>query len=690
MYIVTFYSFHRVGRTAALVNVGLELARRGRKVLLVDFDLEKPDLPSFPPLAKAVSHPGVVEYVSAYREKGVVPDIQDYLCSMGPSGAKGGQIWVMPAGKSDGSEYWNAYFGEGDWDPKGKGGPEYWQTLAGIDWQTLYDQEQGFLFFEKTREKWQELGVDYVLIDTHAGITPSLGITTRQLADAVVMMYNPHQEDQDRYGVEMRGGLDDVSWLIASEAEQTGRKPIEQLFVASQVLDADKEVLRPYNYEVEYKNEYGIFQCAAVIPFSHRLLLGKSVIEQEKQGLDPNLSFIERERQSLDPNPKRLSKDRLAREYRRLANEIIKANCGGDPDGACVILYDLLYQNPRKAVHREGYAQLEQIINGFQEKNADILAWAAHCLWRSKCRDRALVVLDEAVKLCPDAPELLWQRASYRRKVRDDRRAIEDLMHLLDVLDLQRQRPASVVSLGLPDEFTGEKEWPRSLSGRPNVLWLGLKGINRYLESTLRQLRELSAEKFEEAKKQPCITRLSQMDQDALFARLSGPETQRPKNPINLILEKKWKEVVDLIEPQINQREDRWWLDEALHLFMAYWALGDDKSLRICGEKATGRFVKIWQNPEDHLAGDCDIEDLSVVQMIALAFWKTGEREMPDEILNYIEWYAESPAEEGIFSFWRYERIPWELFKGDCIDIRHMIRGAKILPPVLEEEPPHF
>jgi len=41
MYTVTFYSFKGgVGRTLALANVGLELARTGRRVLLVDFDLE--------------------------------------------------------------------------------------------------------------------------------------------------------------------------------------------------------------------------------------------------------------------------------------------------------------------------------------------------------------------------------------------------------------------------------------------------------------------------------------------------------------------------------------------------------------------------------------------------------------------------------------------------------------------------
>ena len=48
MYVVTFYSFKGgVGRSMSLVNVGVQLAESGKKVLLVDFDLEAPGLPTF-------------------------------------------------------------------------------------------------------------------------------------------------------------------------------------------------------------------------------------------------------------------------------------------------------------------------------------------------------------------------------------------------------------------------------------------------------------------------------------------------------------------------------------------------------------------------------------------------------------------------------------------------------------------
>ena len=45
---VTFYSYKGgVGRTMALANVAAILAKQGRRVLLIDFDLEAPGLDAF-------------------------------------------------------------------------------------------------------------------------------------------------------------------------------------------------------------------------------------------------------------------------------------------------------------------------------------------------------------------------------------------------------------------------------------------------------------------------------------------------------------------------------------------------------------------------------------------------------------------------------------------------------------------
>ena len=74
MYVITFYSFKGgVGRTMALVNVAAELVRRGRKVLVVDFDLEAPGLETYKHLQPPKPHQGIVEYVTEYRRSNAVP-----------------------------------------------------------------------------------------------------------------------------------------------------------------------------------------------------------------------------------------------------------------------------------------------------------------------------------------------------------------------------------------------------------------------------------------------------------------------------------------------------------------------------------------------------------------------------------------------------------------------------------------
>ncbi|PYQ90787.1 MAG: hypothetical protein DMG02_08460 [Acidobacteria bacterium] len=189
MHITTFYSFKGgVGRTQALVNVGVELALRGRRVLLVDFDLEAPGIDTYP-----------------------LPKRYMYEC---PSvGKQGGHLWVMPSGHQD----------EG-----------YARRLSEIDWRTLYADRSGYLLFEDLKEQWrQTLAPDYVLVDSRTGHSDVAGICTRQLPDSVVILFFP--TDQNLRGLPKI--VNDI------RAEKTGprKKAINLSFVMSNVPDLDDE-----------------------------------------------------------------------------------------------------------------------------------------------------------------------------------------------------------------------------------------------------------------------------------------------------------------------------------------------------------------------------------------------------------------------------------------------------------------
>jgi MinD-like ATPase involved in chromosome partitioning or flagellar assembly len=216
VYTITFYSFKGgVGRTLALVNVGAELAHRGRRVLLVDFDLEAPGLTNIELLRPAKSHPGLVEYTTEYLRTDQVPLVTDYLYEVkGPFiGKNKGSLWVMPAGRGD---------------------EHYRKSLARLDWQSLYRDHEGFLFFEETKLEWEEfVKPDYVLIDARTGHTDIEGICTRQLPDAVVVMFFPNEQNLT--------GLKQVGTHIRAEKDGGLRKDIKLNFVMSNVPDLDDE-----------------------------------------------------------------------------------------------------------------------------------------------------------------------------------------------------------------------------------------------------------------------------------------------------------------------------------------------------------------------------------------------------------------------------------------------------------------
>lgn len=219
MHTTTFYSFKGgVGRTLALVNIGVEFANTGRKVLLVDFDLEAPGVDTFDELKAPEGQAGVVDFVTDYIESGTPPDFANYHYRAALSSKDGGELWVMPAGRRD---------------------SQYATKLASIDWQQLYSEMDGFLLLEDLKEQWAEhLKPDYVLIDSRTGHTEVGGICTRQLPDTVVVLFIPNEQNL--------AGLVGVVESIRREEKRTERRPINLEFVASNVpnLDDEEEILK--------------------------------------------------------------------------------------------------------------------------------------------------------------------------------------------------------------------------------------------------------------------------------------------------------------------------------------------------------------------------------------------------------------------------------------------------------------
>jgi len=178
---VTFYSYKGgVGRTMALTNVAALMAKQGRRVLVIDFDLEAPGLDSFEGLGCSKGHPGVVEYVTEYLQTNRAPDITRFVQECRPAGVHlRGNLWLMGCGKKDAA---------------------YNRDRASIDWNTLYEHHEGERFVENWKAAIEQTyQPDYVLIDSRTGLTEVGGICTLHLPQLVVLLYALN--DQNIHGV---------------------------------------------------------------------------------------------------------------------------------------------------------------------------------------------------------------------------------------------------------------------------------------------------------------------------------------------------------------------------------------------------------------------------------------------------------------------------------------------------------
>src|SRR5262245_20163587 len=193
--------------------------------------------------------------------------------------------------------------------PSGLRNAKYHSALAKIDWIALYRDCDGFLLFEDTKAQWEQaFKPDYVLIDSRTGHTDVEGICTRQLPDAVVVLFFPNEQNLV--------GLKDVCRRIRGERTSGLEKDIRLHFVMSNVPDLDDEdrVLR--DRLRAFQKELGYDELDATIHRYESVLLFNQAI------------FV------LDK-----PKSRLAREYERLVKRLIMFNWA-DRVGARLFLKD--------------------------------------------------------------------------------------------------------------------------------------------------------------------------------------------------------------------------------------------------------------------------------------------------------------------------------------------------------------
>jgi MinD-like ATPase involved in chromosome partitioning or flagellar assembly len=171
--VITFYSYKGgVGRSFALANIAVLLARWGYRVLAVDWDLEAPGL-----------HHYFAEVLPEEPAGGVVDLAHEFLAGSEIPGAHAVQVNVegtlallaagrVEAGKLDGS---------------------YPRRMQAINWEDVY--QRGFAtFLERCRAEWTA-EYDFVLIDSRTGVSDIAGICTAHLPDRLVVVFTANDQN---------------------------------------------------------------------------------------------------------------------------------------------------------------------------------------------------------------------------------------------------------------------------------------------------------------------------------------------------------------------------------------------------------------------------------------------------------------------------------------------------------------
>jgi len=383
MYVTTFYSYKGgVGRTMALINVAILLARAGKKVLVVDFDLEAPGIPSFDQFRCAGSRPGVVDYVCSYRDTGRAPDVADFIVQCADGNTP--PIWLMPAGRHT--------------------QPGYAEKLYSIDWKDLYDNHEGFLMFEDMRSQWQahEAGFDYVLIDSRTGHTDVGGICTRQLPDAVVVMFLPNEQNIE--------GLKPIVAAIRDEKSGVRGHPIHLHFCPSNVPDLDDEdAILSDMLETAEEN----LGASSAVIFHYNSL---DLLRQP--------AFV-----ACRPNSE------LARQYEALMTAVIERNYS-DPMGAQSALAGMpeRYENARRIGDQNDLAEIETAAAQIAARHPDsgLIGWWLSILYsRMGAIEDELEALTRAIDHDHERSRSLVRRARLLSSLNRKEPALVDLHRVL-------------------------------------------------------------------------------------------------------------------------------------------------------------------------------------------------------------------------------------------------------------------
>ena len=607
MYVVTFYSFKGgVGRTMSLVNVAAELAKQGRRILMVDFDLEAPGLSDFELIAPIAKTPGLVEFITDYISSDNVPDVSNYVYKSSKYQETEDRLWVMPAGCQNG---------------------DYQALFSSINWQDLYESHNGYLLMEDLRAQWDSfLKPDYVFIDSRTGYTDIAGICTRQLPDAVCLLFTPNKQNLT--------GLTKITSEIKAQKGMPGLRQPKLHFIASNIpsLEDDEDVLKKALGNFSRQLEY-VRPSAIIHHYNSFALINEAVFTIE-----------------YPKNP-------LSGEYKLLADEITSGNF---QDRATAIEFlrsvvKMSFDHSNELSVKEVDQRLTQFESDFSN-DAEVLFFMSRARRALGSLDESEILLDAAIQNGFRTSRAFLDRAIIRfnQSVDRDNDAIwSDLKNILDMRD--GVLPSELLwTLKLASRL-GYSSTPEVLSA-PAILSLKSDELI-YLAGKLHDSKlsaALTVELLSKAISEGKIEKSSWNDSCNALA-------------IALIAIGKLDLAADFISKTTMFDTDVVEVSSTFNYAMAkYWSR----------DPIAERYFKSVVHA---LSFETASNSSNYLQCLSFAYYAVGDTE---QAFKLIEMASEKVAEESgpSFSCWRYLEVSPSRFKDDLLEMKKLYQGEEILP----------
>lgn len=175
--IITFYAHEGgIGRTFALANIAVLLAKRNKRVLLIDLDLASPKLESYFQEEIAV-HPGII----------------DLLYDLESSGDGNWRHYVQEAKLNPDNLQDNPL----TFISSGVGQATYAEKVRNFPWPKFLETENMSTVLERWRDEWKK-SFDFVLINSGSGITQTNGICNAVFPDFMVLVFTARKQNLAR------------------------------------------------------------------------------------------------------------------------------------------------------------------------------------------------------------------------------------------------------------------------------------------------------------------------------------------------------------------------------------------------------------------------------------------------------------------------------------------------------------